>query len=443
MKAMIISVGGAPEPVTASVLEHKPEYVCFFVSQQSMALLGEIRRLISEKGHEITDDAVICDNADNILCCYEKALECTDKLAEQGAEPENVAVDYTGGTKTMTAALTLATFGQGYNFSCAGGENRTKNGAGVSGEELVMKDISPWQIVAVEEKKRKSLFISSYIAQSEQEKAKARIEERNKVIADLSHHIINIISSTVVDPLEILRRDAVEPHVIQNALKGANLVNNIVTAMNLSYKGSVDDFYYDAGCNGGQEKNIKSVITDSLKHSVSNIYAGGYFKKYLDKYFPTDEIYRKSKSEWANVSQADNFDIIKAFLQEYFFETDIFFGEAEKYVIGNERYSADKLLILFQELIMNAVKYASYVKKENRFLHVQLADNLNQLSVKVENSFKSDLRPRSSGIGHVIIKNFADILGTKPIISKDNNVYSTEIRFNNFWKGKKDENTVC
>ncbi len=432
MKAMIISVGATPELVVASALEHKPEYICFFASQQSRSLIGEIRHLIKEKGHETADAEVICDDVNSLVHCYEKALECTDQLIEQDIDPKEVVVDYTGGTKTMTAALTLATFGHGCSFSYVGGKKRTKDGMVVTGSESVITGISPWEIVAVEKKKRKSLFISSHIAQAE-----ARIDERNKVIADLSHHIKNLIS-TVTDPLENLKQEkAVRPQVIENALKGTNLVRETVNAMNLSFKGTIDDFYFDARHNSGKNKSdFRSVIIESLKYSVRHMFDGKYFGKFNRKYFPTKETHLEAKSEWETVSQSEDSDAIFAFIKSRFFKTDIIFGNASKFIMGNNKGSGIKLLILVQELILNAVKYAAFADFEKRFLTIRFSDDSDRISLKVENSFKPTVMTKTSGLGHIIIENFVNLLNAESVVKKEGNIYSVEIVFENFWREK-------
>jgi hypothetical protein len=164
MKAMIISVGGTPEPLVKSILENKPDFVCFLASQQSLDLIGEVKRQIKEQKHKLKDHKVICEDINNLVHCYEKAVECAERVREVCADPEEVVVDYTGGTKTMTAALAIATVGHGYQFSYVGGKERTKNGLGVvvSGTEVVETRVSPWKIFAVEEKKRISQFICSF-----------------------------------------------------------------------------------------------------------------------------------------------------------------------------------------------------------------------------------------------------------------------------------------
>jgi CRISPR-associated protein (TIGR02710 family) len=163
-KAMIVSVGGTVEPVVTSLLKHRPDYVCFFASQQSLDTIGDIKKQAKEKGLTFQDYKVVCDDVNDLVHCYGRALQCASKLPGTLSEHTDVTVDYTGGTKTMTAALALATVGHGYSFSYVGGGERTKNGLGVvvSGHEVVKTGVSPWQIFAVEEKKRISLFASTF-----------------------------------------------------------------------------------------------------------------------------------------------------------------------------------------------------------------------------------------------------------------------------------------
>jgi len=164
MKGLIISVGGTPEPVVTALIAHRPDFVIFFSSQQTVESLGVIKHQVAEKGHTYEDYKIICDDVNDLIHCYERALQCTLRLQERNIEPAQVVVDYTGGTKTMTAALTLATVGHGYSFSYIGGKERTKGGQGVviSGTEIVKTAVSPWQLFAVEEKKRIGLFVDSF-----------------------------------------------------------------------------------------------------------------------------------------------------------------------------------------------------------------------------------------------------------------------------------------
>ena len=132
------------------------------------------------------------------------------------------------------------------------------------------------------------------------------------------------------------------------------------------------------------------------------------------------------------------------FLQKYFFEIDLAIVDGSKYLMGNEKGSALKLLILFQELILNAVKYSAFVSKEKRFLHIKFDHTPREMFVRVENRYKENVKTKTSGIGHVIVENFAKLLNTEPIIKKDGDIYSVEIKFVNFfWGEKSNENSIC
>ena len=267
-----------------------------------------------------------------------------------------------------------------------------------------------------------------------EEEAHARIDERDKVIADLSHSIKNLIS-TIIDPLENMKKEMVgEPIIIQNALRGANLVREIVNAMNLSYKGSLDDFDFDATHNTGRDSmNLEDIIMGALKYSVRNMFDGKYFSKFVHKYFPTREFFNEAKTSWENISQTSNKQDRMSFLEKYFFHIEISSVGGEQYVLGNEKGSAIKLLILFQELIFNAVKYSAFVEKELRFLNIDLKINPDHIAIRVANRFRDNLVTKTSGIGHIIIDNFAKLLKAQAVVSQKDGVYSVHIEFNNLW----------
>lgn len=262
----------------------------------------------------------------------------------------------------------------------------------------------------------------------------AKVEERNKVIADLSHSIKNIIS-TVIDPLENLKqREGIELQIIDNALRGANLVREIVNAMNLSSKGSIEDFYYDAANNTGKDTfDLQTMLIESLKYSVGNMFDGKYFSNFMRKYFPTRDLYMQAKSEWERLSQTNHPNLMLPFWQKYFWGTNFVWGDAAQFVMGNEKGSAIKLLILFQEILLNAVKYSAFVPPAQRFLNLAFASDTQQISVKIENHFNPEVKTKSSGLGHVIIENFAKLINTTPVVRKDGNRYLVEICFKNFW----------
>ncbi len=274
------------------------------------------------------------------------------------------------------------------------------------------------------------------LEKKEQEKAQAKIDERNKVIADLSHSIKNLIS-TVIDPLENMKKETVvKQPIIDSAIRGANLVREIVNAMSLSYKGSIDDFRYDAINNNGRDKqDMRVMILESVKSSIGNMYDGKYFSVFQEGYFDTKQHFIEAKSDWnTTVSQSKNLEDLSSFLNRYFFDLIIDIEQTEDFITGNERGSAVKLLILFGELILNAIKYSAFVKREIRFVKIEVLHNDKEISILVENRFNPRKRIKTTGLGNIVITNFAKLLNTSPVISRENEIYSVHITFENFWE---------
>jgi len=185
-------------------------------------------------------------------------------------------------------------------------------------------DLHQTEVYCVLRERLSEYFQIQTLAIKDMEKAEARIRERNKIIADLSHSIKNLIS-TVIDPLENLKQEhAFRPAVIQNALRGANLVREIVNAINLSCRGSIEDFSYDARHNEGKDAmSLRSIIEESLKYSAGNMFDGKYFSAFMRKYFPEKSIFDEARAQWKSVSQGGSFPETLDVLNKYFMEIEL------------------------------------------------------------------------------------------------------------------------
>lgn len=174
-KALIATVGGTTQPIIKSITEHQPEFVCFLCSQESVDLVAAIKQGVKDQLQPQTisfqDFKVISNDVGDLIKCYEDALTCVNHLKSRGYQAEDIVVDYTGGTKTMSVALGLACVAQGYSFSYVSGHQRTKEGLGivVDGTEEVRTGISPWSLFAVEESQLiATLFNQCQFAAAEQ-----------------------------------------------------------------------------------------------------------------------------------------------------------------------------------------------------------------------------------------------------------------------------------
>lgn len=143
---LIVSVGGSPDPIIRILNTYKPKYITFFCSKESAQKLYDIIKDLeySPQNHE----KIETEDAEDILKCYEVLKDEIPKVLEKyKLTKEDILVDYTGGTKTMSAALVLASIDISSEFSYVGGKERNKDGLGVviSGAEKLIKKYNPYE----------------------------------------------------------------------------------------------------------------------------------------------------------------------------------------------------------------------------------------------------------------------------------------------------------
>jgi len=162
IKAMVVSVGGTPAPIIFSLNKSKPEYICFFISKQTKKTLDEeiIPNLDFKTRHF---DWIMTPNAESLSECYSRLSKQLPSLLEKWeVDPKDICVDYTGGTKTMSVALALATIEDSCCYSYVGGDERSKGGIGVvvNGKERMWFLDNPWDEIAQKEKREISLLFN-------------------------------------------------------------------------------------------------------------------------------------------------------------------------------------------------------------------------------------------------------------------------------------------
>lgn len=162
IKAMLLSVGGTPEPLLKSIEHHQPQFVCFFASQATNDITTRVRDSL-KKEPTIMFATELVDNENDLLECHQKAEKAVARIRAGEYPKDQVVVDYTGGTKNMSVALALAAIEQGFLFSYVGGSRRTKDGMGTveSGHEKIYTHLNPWDFMAVKERRQVALFFNS------------------------------------------------------------------------------------------------------------------------------------------------------------------------------------------------------------------------------------------------------------------------------------------
>lgn len=163
IRAMIISVGGTPAPIIKSITEYRPEFVSFFASQDTCDYVLEIKKGVLEAKHSIKNEITLADDVNDLYHCFGKAEEAVKRILSKGYRNDEVVVDYTGGTKNMSVALSLSAITHGFSFSYVGGTERTKDGVGivVDGKEKVCKSVNPWDFLAIDERRKISFLFNT------------------------------------------------------------------------------------------------------------------------------------------------------------------------------------------------------------------------------------------------------------------------------------------
>ena len=158
MHVFVCSVGGSPEPVIKSINAHHPEKIIYVASSESRKLIRTgIEARLTWQG--IVDTSIITlSDFQNLLTCVRDIRQGINQAWQELDLPEDTVLtaDITGGTKIMSAALTLVMMEYPSRFAYVGGQTRTKNGMGVveEGHETIIKLDNPWDVMVVRESQR-------------------------------------------------------------------------------------------------------------------------------------------------------------------------------------------------------------------------------------------------------------------------------------------------
>lgn len=159
---LICTVGGSPEPIVAALKQWRPVRVRFVHTPQTKdEVASKIVPMACAEGVDLDAgryDLFELPEGQDLASCLDHLRQLTPVVAEWAARGESfqVVVDFTGGTKCMSAAIGIQASRWPSVFSYVGGNERTKDGVGVvvSGAENIVHQANPWDALgyqAVEE----------------------------------------------------------------------------------------------------------------------------------------------------------------------------------------------------------------------------------------------------------------------------------------------------
>ena len=161
MDVLVLSCGGSVEPLVESIKKYEPDLVYFLHSELSFY---HAMYILSFFNYDLRYNCKLVKEYQDLNEVFIKSREIIEELKEQN---HNIRIDFTGGTKTMSAGLVLASIGQGCKHSYIGSENldgRDKNGVGVvlTGYELITEQEDPYESYAIFEFERGKYLFDNY-----------------------------------------------------------------------------------------------------------------------------------------------------------------------------------------------------------------------------------------------------------------------------------------
>lgn len=155
ISAALVSVGGSPAPILHVLRQHRPAHVWYFCSAGSRAIADAIH---TQLDWPLDRDFIEAECFEELGSCYRELRHAIPALLKKWKVPSGeVLVDYTGGTKTMSAALVLAASEVFQQFSYVGGDRRDKDGLGAVADGAVQSlslQPNPWLELATREVER-------------------------------------------------------------------------------------------------------------------------------------------------------------------------------------------------------------------------------------------------------------------------------------------------
>lgn len=381
---MIITVGGTPAPLIKTINEHRPEVVCFLASQDTNDKITEIKKGIINR---TKSEVVLLDDVNDLLHCYRKSIEAAERVTRKGFFRNSVIVDYTGGTKNMSAALVLATVAYGFIFSYVGGARRDKEGVGIviNGQEKVYAGVNPWDFLAVEEKRKISVLFNSCQYQGAKDLIESLLEKISPLEKPLFEILLDIVNG-------FYKWDMFQHEKAHNCFEKAKL-DTLVGFARAKDDSRLLDFAHKVKQAHGNLKKIISLskksktvckpLIEDLFANAERRYKEGKIDDAILRLYRIVEMAAQERLSTKFDLDTSNIDLEK-----------VPAGYRAKLVINNKDRKENKIktgLLASYTLLdkLNDSLGKSYFDKQKQFLSIQSARNFSYLAHGIQSS-KSD-----------------------------------------------------
>lgn len=176
-RGAVLTAGGSEGPLIHCLRQHRPDQVLFVVSQSSRAIVEE--KVLPAIDYDPQREFLTLAEENDLRSVYDGiAAKIEEWIERSNLTPQEVFFDYTGGTKSMSAALVLACIERLPNFNYVSGE-RNKDGLGIvmSGTERHILGKNPWLAAG----KQQRLLATEFYQRHNVEAASKLLEEASRV----------------------------------------------------------------------------------------------------------------------------------------------------------------------------------------------------------------------------------------------------------------------
>lgn len=247
-------------------------------------------------------------------------------------------------------------------------------------------------------------------------------EKSERLLRFMAHEVKGLISAMVIDPLQLmLRQGQGDSDVVDDALRGTRLLREMVNAVNLASVGADEDMRKkdqeavrsDVADPDDGAMTFSSILFHSLKAACSNMFDNRNFNKYFKVHFSASEAYLRAREHFMSI-QNNDLDELGRFCSDHLairVDQKDLADEVGSLSVGNANNSALKMLVLFQEVIQNAVKYVSLVDKKRRKICFRAKVVDDEVSIEVVNACNADGDVEDTKVGAEIINGIGEQFG--------------------------------
>ncbi len=151
-RGALFSVGGTPAPIIEALKGSPVECALFIVSERSEDQVSAT--ILPAISYALQWECVRLSDPDDLNTCYQQIRAALKAwINRRRLQNEDIYFDLTGGTKSMSAALTLAAVEQIPRYHYVSGE-REKGGLGtvLTGTERAVTGLNPWTRIAIRQR---------------------------------------------------------------------------------------------------------------------------------------------------------------------------------------------------------------------------------------------------------------------------------------------------